>query len=89
NENIEKFIHSKDFISMCASVLEGATGLSKTMGSHKVNKIIAELEDHTIIIVEIDNNSFLTCILNSQSNTSIVLDDIDKYIKKIATLSTG
>ena len=87
NENIEKSINSKTFVSMCASVLEGATGLSKTMGSQKVNKIIAELKEETIIIVEINKDSFLTCILNAQSNTSIVLDNIDKYIQKIVTLS--
>lgn len=87
NENIEKSINSKTFVSMCASVLEGATGLSKTMGSQKVNKIIAELKEETIIIVEINKDSFLTCILNAQSNTSIFLDNIDKYIQKIVTLS--
>ena len=87
NENIEKSINSKEFVSMCASVLEGATGLSKTMGSQKVNKIIAELKEETIVIVEINKDSFLTCILNAQSNTSIILDNIDKYIQKIVTLS--
>ncbi len=87
NENIEKSINSKEFVSMCASVLEGAIGLSKTMGNQKVNKIIAELKEDTIVIVEIDKNSFLTCILNAQSNTNIVLDNLDKYIQKIVTLS--
>ncbi|MFX0083334.1 MAG: roadblock/LC7 domain-containing protein [Candidatus Hodarchaeota archaeon] len=87
NENSEKSINSKEFVSMCASVLEGATGLSKTMGSQKINKIIAELKGETIIIVEIDKNSFLTCILNTQSNSSIILDDLEKYIHKILSLS--
>lgn len=87
NENIEKSINSKEFVSMCASVLEGAIGLSKTMESQKVNKIIAELKEDTIVIVEIDKNSFLTCILNAQSNMNIVLDNLDKYIQKIVTLS--
>jgi predicted regulator of Ras-like GTPase activity (Roadblock/LC7/MglB family) len=87
NENSEKSFNSKEFVSMCASVLEGATGLSKTMHSQKVNKIIAELNDETILIVEINKNSFLICILNAQSNISIILDDLEKYIQKILTLS--
>ncbi|MFX1346712.1 MAG: roadblock/LC7 domain-containing protein [Promethearchaeota archaeon] len=87
NENSKKSIDSKEFVSMCASVLEGAIGLSKTMGSQKVNKIIAELNEETIIIVEINKNSFLICILNTQSNVSVILDDLEKYIQRIITLS--
>jgi len=86
-EIIEKSFNSKEFVSMCASVLEGAAGLSKTMGSQKIDKIIAELNEETIFIVEINKNSFLTCILNAQSNTSIILDNMDKYIQKIVTLA--
>jgi len=86
NENSEKSINSKEFVSMCASVLEGATGLSKAIGNQKVNKIIAELNEETIIIIEIDKNSFLICILNKQSNTNIIVDKLEKYIQKIITL---
>jgi len=87
NENSEKTINSKEFVSMCASVLEGATGLSKAIGNQKVNKIIAELNEETIIIIEIDKNSFLICILNKKSNTNIIVDKLEKYIQKIITLS--
>ncbi len=87
NENSEKSINSKEFVSMCASVLEGATGLSKAIGNQKVNKIIAELNEETIIIIEINKNSFLICILNKQSNTNIIVDKLEKYIQKIITLS--
>jgi predicted regulator of Ras-like GTPase activity (Roadblock/LC7/MglB family) len=87
NENSEKSMNSKEFISMCASVLEGATGLSKTMGSQNVNKIIAELNGDTILMVEINKNSFLICILNAQSNTSIIIDELERYVQKIIKLS--
>jgi predicted regulator of Ras-like GTPase activity (Roadblock/LC7/MglB family) len=87
DENIESSMDSKTFASMCASVLEGAIGLSKSIGEQYVNKVIAELFEKTIIIVIIDNSSFLVLILNVQSNSSLIFDQLDGYIKKISSLS--
>lgn len=86
HQNIGKSFNSKEFVSMCASVLEGATGLSKTMESQRLIKIIADLKGETIIIIEIDKNSFLTCLVNAESNTSVILDKLDNYVQKIVTL---
>jgi len=86
HENIEKSFMSKEFVSMCASVLEGAINLSKTIESQRLIKIIADLKGETIIIIEIDKNSFLTCLLNAESNTSVILDKLDNYVQKIVTL---
>lgn len=83
NENIERLIDSKEFVSMCASVVEGATGLSETMGDQQVNKIIAELNEETIYITKLNNDSFLICILNAQSNSKVILEDLEHYIQKI------
>ena len=82
-ENAEKFIDSKELVSMCASVVEGATGLSETMGNQQANKIIAELNEETIYIAKVNQNSFLICILNAQSNYRVILEDLENYIQKI------
>ena len=87
NESIDKPIDTKAFASMCASVLEGAMELSETMRNQDIGKIIVELINETIIIIGIENISFLVFILNSQSNPSIILGDLDKYTQKIKRLS--
>ncbi|MFX1278524.1 MAG: roadblock/LC7 domain-containing protein [Promethearchaeota archaeon] len=83
DESIEKSIDSKAFASMCASVLESATEIRDTLGDQQINKIIAELENESIIIVKIDKNTFLVCILNVQSNITLILEDLSNYIHKI------
>ncbi len=35
---------------MCASVLESAVGIGDTIGDQKINKIIVELDEKTILI---------------------------------------
>ncbi|MFX0029963.1 MAG: roadblock/LC7 domain-containing protein [Candidatus Hermodarchaeota archaeon] len=87
NESIEKPIDTKAFASMCASVLEGAMELSETMGNQNIRKIIAELNNETIIIIRIENSSFLVCILNPQSNSNLLLEDLDRYIQNIMQFS--
>ena len=58
----------KKFVSMCASVLESAMGIGETIGNQKINKVIAELEDKTIMIFECDNKTFLILIINRASD---------------------
>ena len=74
------------FTSMCASVLESATDLGRTMGDRKVNKIITELEGQTIVIIECDENTFLVFDINYESNFNIILEKIEMYIRKIIFL---
>jgi len=71
---------------MCASVLESATGLGRTMGDRKVNKIIAELEGQTIVIIECDEKTFLVFDINNESNFNIILENLEVYIRKIIFL---
>jgi predicted regulator of Ras-like GTPase activity (Roadblock/LC7/MglB family) len=71
---------------MCASVLESATDLGRTMGDRKVNKIIAELEEQTIVIIECDEKTFLVFNINYESNLNIILEKIEVYIRKIIFL---
>ena len=87
NEIIKKNIDSKQFTSMCASVLESAVGLGETMGSQQIIKIVAELEGNTILFVHIkDKNVFLIIILNNKSDSNFVSNQLDDYITEIGVL---
>ena len=87
NDNIEKNTDSRKLASMCASVFESAVGLGETMGSQKIIKIIAELEKTSIIMVEIkEKKVFLIFIINDQSNSSFIFNQLEDYIHKIGVL---
>ena len=83
-QNIGDKFDSIKFASMCASVLEGATELGQTIGNRKINKIIAELEEKTIIIVECDEKSFFILIINKESQVDIILNQLNEYIQLIS-----
>ena len=87
----EKFaenIDSKILSSMCASVLESAVRLGETVGNQHAVKIIAELEESSIIIVEIKEKlSFLILILNKRSDANVFLNQLDNYIQKLSSFS--
>ena len=85
-QNIGDNFDSRKFASMCASVLEGATELGQTIGNRKINKIIAELEEKTIIIVECDEKSFFILIINKESQVDIILNQLNEYIQQINDL---
>jgi predicted regulator of Ras-like GTPase activity (Roadblock/LC7/MglB family) len=83
SENIGKGADYNEFAAMCASVLESAEGLGKTFGVNKIGKIIAELEEQTIVIVECDTKRFLTFLIEKDSKIDIVFDNLTKYYQKI------
>jgi len=85
-ENFKERIDFNNFTSMCASVLESAIGLSRTMGDRKAGKIIAELETQTIVITECDEKTFLVFNINKESNFSVILEKMEDYIRKIIFL---
>ncbi len=72
---------SKELLSMCASVLESAVGIGDVIGSQKITKVIAELEEKTILIFECDNNTFLILVINRESNASYILNRLDGIIQ--------
>ena len=53
-ENIGKKTDCQKLASMCATVLDSATRLGETTGNQEVVKIIAELEEFSILIIEIN-----------------------------------
>jgi len=85
-ENFQEEIDFNNFTSMCASVLESAISLGRTMGDRKVTKVIAELGTQTIVITECDEKTFLVFNLNYQSNFNVILEEMEDYIRKIIFL---
>lgn len=77
---------SEEYSSMCASVLESALGLGKTIGGKKFHKVIAELDQNTIILIECDDKTFLSLVLNDGSKLDSIFEKIENYLKKIMFL---
>lgn len=75
--------NSDEFSSMCASALESIIGLGKTIGGKTFNKAIVELENYTIIIIECDEKTFLSLILNENSKINNIFTKIEDYIRKL------
>ncbi|MHA1988060.1 MAG: roadblock/LC7 domain-containing protein [Promethearchaeota archaeon] len=87
SDNIGKDTDGIKLTSMCASVFESAVGLGETMGSQKIIKIIAELENNSILMVEIKNKqAFLIFIINDQSNSSFIFEQLEDYTQKLSVL---
>jgi len=75
--------NSKNFTSMCASVLESAIGIGETMGNRKINKIITELAEKTIFIFECDIKTFLIMIVKEESNINLIFSKLQEYIQSL------
>ena len=85
-ENFKERINFDNLTSMCASVLESAIGLSHTMGDRKATKIIAELGNQTIVVMECDEKTFLVFDLTCESNFNAILEKLEDYIRKLIFL---
>ncbi len=82
-ENMGNNFDGAEFAAMCASVLESAEGLGQTMDVKKIGKIIAELEEQTIIINECDLNTFLVFIIERESKVEVIFNKLNEYSQKI------
>jgi len=85
-ENFKERIDFNNFTSMCASVLESAIGLGRTIGDRKTTKIIAELNTQTIVITECDEKTFLVFNINKESDFNVILEKMEYYVRKIIFL---
>ncbi len=83
SENIETEFNRKKFASMCATVLESAVGIGETLGNQKFKKVIAELEEKTILIFECDISTFFILIINRDSNISFIISKLEEIIQKV------
>jgi predicted regulator of Ras-like GTPase activity (Roadblock/LC7/MglB family) len=82
-ESLGNSVKGKELVSMCASVLESAVGIGDAIGSQKINKIIAELEGKTILIFECDISTFLILIINRESDTSYIFNELEELVQKM------
>ncbi|MFW9998803.1 MAG: hypothetical protein ACFE9Q_04530 [Candidatus Hodarchaeota archaeon] len=82
-ENVGDEFNSKNFTSMCATVLESAVGIGETIGNQKFKKVIAELEEKTILIFECNITTFFILILNRESNISYIMNKLEEIIEKV------
>jgi predicted regulator of Ras-like GTPase activity (Roadblock/LC7/MglB family) len=85
-DNVTMEFDKTNCSSMCASVLESALALGRFSGDQKVLKIITEVEEISIIILECDENRFLTLFADFESKINVLLEDIENYIKKIVLM---
>lgn len=82
-ESLKNELKNKEFVSMCASVLESAVGIGEAIGNQGINKIIVELEEKIVLIFECDNDTFLIIIINKDSKISYILSKLDEIVQKI------
>lgn len=82
-ENISNDIDGKKFASMCASVLESAEELGRTIDDRNIKKIVTEIDKKSILIFKCDDKTFLTLIINDESKIGLILDQLETYIQRI------
>ncbi|MFW9901675.1 MAG: roadblock/LC7 domain-containing protein [Candidatus Thorarchaeota archaeon] len=83
SENIGDELNSKKIASMCATVLESAVGIGDSIGNQKIKKIIAELEEKTIFILDCDRSTFFIIIINRESHISSLMSKLEEVIQKV------
>ena len=71
---------------MTASVFEMAIKMRDLMNLERMEKIITEFEEYTIMFQECDENTFLIFILNSGSNLVPFFNNSANYVRKISFL---
>lgn len=82
-QNISKDIDEMKFASMCASVLESAEELGRTIDDKQIKRIITEINENSILIFKCDDKTFLTIIVNDESKIGLILDQLDTYIQRL------
>lgn len=85
-ENVSMEFDKSNCSSMCASVLESALTLGRILEDQKVSKIITEVEETSIVILECDEKRFLTLFANYESKINVLLEEVKNFVKKIVLL---
>ena len=80
---MEQDFEASEFIAMSASVIDSAEDLMNTIAEKKVDKIITELDDQSIIILGCEKNTFLVLIIGNTSKVEEIFKNFDDYIQKI------
>ena len=83
SENIGDGLDYSEFAAMCASVLKSAKGLRENLSANEINRIIAELDNSTIIIAECNEKMFLTFFIQSNSEVDSIFKNLAEYNQKL------
>ena len=86
SESIGNELNSKKIASMSATVLESAVGIGDSIGNQKIKKIVAELEDKTLFILECDRSTFFIIIINRESHISYIMSKLEEMIQKVSKM---
>ena len=84
--DIEEEYDCETFAAMGASVIASAETLGYSIKNQKFHKLIAELEEKTLLIYGVSKQIFIFFIFNDNSNIDLILKDIDKYCKRMIKL---
>ncbi len=89
SKKAQKEMSLMNFVPMIASVLKSGEKLSQIVGERELIKIIAQLNNHSIIIFKYaDSNLFLTLLVDHFSPVGSIIDtietNIDDYLLKIS-----
>ncbi len=82
----ENEFNKDNFAAMCASVLESAELISKTVGVSKIGNIIAELNDKIIMIIKGNNKMFFSLVVKNDSTVEIILEKMDEIIRNLTKI---
>ncbi|TXT65611.1 MAG: hypothetical protein BAJALOKI3v1_90054 [Promethearchaeota archaeon] len=83
-ENTEGTYNFDEFIPLIASALRSAEDIGDCVSGRKVKKIIAQLEDISIMILKTKiKSAFLALIINEESCVGSVLENFDTLSKQI------
>ncbi len=86
SENLGKDFDGKLFAAMNASVMKSAEELEKTIDGKEIRKIITELYDKTIIIINCGEKALLTIFLEKHSINGTIMNELEDYVKKISDI---
>jgi predicted regulator of Ras-like GTPase activity (Roadblock/LC7/MglB family) len=82
-ESLDTKISTEQFVAMYASVMNSAENLAKSMDNRKLDTLITELENNSILIRICAYKSYLILIMDKKSRISDILPKIESYMEKI------
>jgi len=86
-ENIGDGVDYSEFAAMCASVLKSTESLKSNLDANEIKRIIAELDNLTIIIAECNEKMFLTFFVEKDSEVDQIFKKLAEYNQKIINVN--
>ena len=86
-ENVGDGVDYSEFAAMCASVLKSTEKLRNNLEANEISRIIAELDNLTIIIAECDEKMFLTFFIEKDSEVDLIFKELVEYNQKIINMN--